>query len=105
MLRYETPLEYGLIMRSIPIINPFPEPPIEVIEVIAKSSRDPSFKKKKFFRYLEEYRKNGVCCKRGKKITPELEAYYKSIRDKKLELYIERNKRRINKLKKEYGKK
>lgn len=101
MLKYETPVEFDLIINSVSYsYNPFPEPSVEVIEIIAKTSRDPSFKKKKFFRYLEEYKKYGLCCKRGKKLTPERQAYYESIRDKKLEAYIIRNKQRINKLRK-----
>lgn len=104
MLRYETPVEFDLIINSLPY-SPFPEPPVEVIEIIAKASRDSSFKKGKFFRYLDEYKKYGLCCRRGKKLTPERKIYYESIREKKLEDYIKRNKRRINKMKKNIVKK
>lgn len=102
LLKYETPLEYDLIINSIPT-HPFPEPPIEVIEIVTKASKDPTFKKEKFFRYLEEYRKNGLCCRRAKKLTTERMVYYESIRDKKMELFIKRNKQRINNMKKKYG--
>ena len=95
-------LKYELIINSIPT-HPFPEPPIEVIEIVTKASKDPTFKKEKFFRYLEEYRKNGLCCRRAKKLTTERMVYYESIRDKKMELFIKRNKQRINNMKKKYG--
>lgn len=102
LLKYETPLEYDLIINSIPT-HPFPEPPIEVIEIVTKASKDPTFKKEKFFRYLEEYKIYGLCCRRAKKPTPERMVYYESIRDKKMELFIKRNKQRINNMKKKYG--
>lgn len=102
LLKYETPLEYELIINSIPF-NPFPEPPIEVIEIVTRASKDPTFKKGKFFRYLEEYRIHGLCCRRAKKLTPERMFYYESIRDKKMELFIKRNIQRINYMKKKHA--
>lgn len=103
MLLYETPVVYDLIMSTLPP-GPFPEPSADMIEAVAKSSKDPSFQKKKFFRYLEEYRQNGLCCRRAKKLTPEREAYYESIRKQKLKRFISNNRKKINSLKKRYSK-
>ena len=99
MLLYETPVVYDLIMNTLPP-SPFPEPSADMIEAVAKSSKDPSFQKKKFFRYLEEYRQNGLCCRRAKKPTPEREAYYESIRKQKLKKFISNNRKKIKTLKK-----
>ena len=102
LLKYETPLEYDLIINSI-ATHHFPERSIDVIVIVTNSSKDPSFKKEKFFRYLEEYRKNGLCSRRAKKLPTERMVNYETIRDKKMELFIKRNKQRINNMKKKYG--
>ena len=99
MLLYETPVVYNLIMQSTPN-SPFPEPSPDVIEIIARASKDPSFQKKKFARYLEEYREHGLYCKRGKKLTPERKAYYESVRNQKLKKFISNNRKKIKTLKK-----
>lgn len=99
MLKHETPLIYGLIMQSVPETTPFPQPSIELIETITKSSRDPSFHKAKYKRYLEEYREHGIFVGRAKKLTPKLALYYSSIRKKKLEEFKKCNRLLINKLK------
>lgn len=99
MLLYETPVVYNLIMQSTPN-SPFPDPSPDVIEIIAKASKDPSFQKKKFTRYLEEYREHGLYCRRGKKLTPERKAYYESVRNQKLKKFISNNRKKIKTLKK-----
>ena len=99
MLLYETPVVYNLIMQSTPN-SPFPEPSPDVIEIIAKASKDPSFQKKKFTRYLEEYREHGLYCRRGKKLTPERKTYYESVRNQKLKKFISNNRKKIKALKK-----
>lgn len=86
-------------MQSTPS-SLFPEPSPEVIEIIARASKDPSFLKKKFIRYLEEYREHGLYCRRGKKLTPERKAYYESIQKQKLKKFILNNRKKIKTLKK-----
>ena len=86
-------------MQSTPN-SPFPEPSPDVIEIIAKASKDPSFQKKKFARYLEEYREHGLYCRRGKKLTPERKVYYESVRNQKLKKFISNNRKKIKALKK-----
>ena len=69
MLRYEMPVVYHLLRRLYHRQQPF-EPDWHVIELVAEASKDPSFRKAKFSRYLEDYRRNGVYCRRGKRLTP-----------------------------------
>ena len=102
MMRYETPAEYKLVMGDNDTENYFYEPPIEQIEVVAKASPDPSFKKKKFKRYLEEYRKYGNCCFRPKLMTPAREKYYTKMYEMKMKkmkekIYVPRLKDEIDK--------
>lgn len=59
-------------------------PDIHLISIICEKSDNDSFKTQRFSKYLEEYRNNGLRVKRKKKITPEIEAHYKSIRDRRL---------------------
>lgn len=98
MLKYEMPVLYDIIIDPFST-NPFPEPEADYIEMICKASKDPSCKKQKFSRYMEEYRREGIYCKRGKKLTPERKAYYEIIRQNKLDAYIRKNKQKINRLK------
>ena len=97
MLKHEVPIVYDIIMGMIPHF-PYPEPPYLLIKFICKASSDPSLKKPRFFRYLDEYLQMGLYCKRGKKLTPEREAYYKSIREIKLKQYIKENRDEIARL-------
>lgn len=94
MLRYEMPVVYHLLRRLCASQQPF-EPDWRVIASVAEASKDPSFKKAKFHRYLDDYRRNGVYCRRGKRLTPGRKAYYEDIRRRKTEEYIHRNRRRL----------
>lgn len=94
MLKYEVPVVYDIIMDMTPV-STFPEPPYLLIKTICKGSSDPSLKKGKFFRYLEEYAELGLYCKRPKVLTVKRKVYYESMRKKKLERFIERNWTRI----------
>ncbi len=99
MLKYEMPIVYGIIMRPY-IFAPFPEPEPGLIEKICKASRDPSYMKPKFRRYMNEYIKYGICCKRGERLTEKRKIYYETIRQNKLNVYIQKNKDRIERIKK-----
>lgn len=77
-LKYETPMEYQLIMQSIPM-GENGVPPVELIEFVGKASLDPSFSKPKFKRYLEEYREQGVCIPYTIKLTARKMNYYNKI--------------------------
>lgn len=101
MLKYEVPLVYDIIMDMTPP-STFPEPSYLLIKIICKGSSDPSLKKGKFFRYLEEYAQLGLYCKRPKLLTPQRKAYYDALRKKKMERFIERNRERIEGMMKKY---
>lgn len=103
MLKYETPVVFDIIMNMTPpaVIK---EPPLLLIRMICRASKDPSFKKKKFFKYLEEYARLGLCCKRPRKLTSKREAYYKSIREKKMKSFIKQNRDKIELLRKQENK-
>lgn len=73
----------------------WPEPPFEVVRAVCEASGDSSLKKPKFYRYLEEYRRTGLYCKRPKLLTPERKEYYRRIREKKLARYMEQHQARI----------
>lgn len=94
MLRYEMPVVYYLLRRLSPPVPLF-EPEWQLVDSVCRASKDPSYDKPKFRRYLEEYARDGVYCKRGKRLTPERLAYYESIRRKKLAVFIRKNKKRF----------
>ncbi|GAB6119738.1 hypothetical protein [Dysgonomonas termitidis] len=94
MLKYEAPVVFDIIMKMTP--KPMlGEPPLLLVKTVCRNSEDPSFRKKKFTRYLDEYARLGLYCKRPKKLSPERTAYYTSIRKKKLEAYVNKNKEQI----------
>ncbi|WP_206759853.1 hypothetical protein [Dysgonomonas sp. GY75] len=97
MLKYEAPVVFDIIMRMTPV-SMAGEPPLLLIKTICKSSDDTSLKKPKFFRYLEEYARLGLFCKRPKILTEERKIYYEAIRKKKLDMYMKENKDRISAL-------
>jgi hypothetical protein len=97
MLRHETPTVFDLIVELSPIgrkRSPHPT----LISAVCSASKDPAFDKPKFRAYLEEYVRNGVYCKRGKKLTPERERYYERIRRNKLQKYIRLHRAEIEEL-------
>lgn len=94
MLRYEMPVVYYLLRRLSPPAPLF-EPEWQLVDSVCRASKDSSYNKPKFRRYLEEYARDGVYCKRGKRLTPERLAYYESVRRKKLEIFIRKNKKRF----------
>lgn len=94
MLRYEMPVVYHLLRRLCATQQPF-EPDWQVIRSVAEASKDPSCGKAKFRRYLDEYRRDGVYCRRGKRLTPGRKAYYEGICRRKREAYIRQNRRRL----------
>lgn len=103
MLKYEAPVVFDIIMNMIPD-TVFKEPPYMLIWTICKNSRDEAFTKKKFFRYLKEYKQQGLCCKRPKKMTPQRTVYYELIRKRKLEKYIKENREIIERKRREVKK-
>ena len=50
---------------------------LQVIRSVAEASKD-LCGKAKFRRYLDEYRRDGVYCRRGKRLTPERKATMKA---------------------------
>lgn len=97
MLKYEVPAVYEIIMQMTPK-KTFVEPSIRTIRVVCSASNDSALKKPKFFRYLEEYRKKGICCNRPKILTAEREKYYTAMREKRLNYYIQRNEDKVQKM-------
>ncbi|MCM0239333.1 MULTISPECIES: hypothetical protein [Bacteroidales] len=94
MLKYEAPAVFSIILNLTPRAV-FPEPKVELIEQVCRASGDPSLRKPKFFRYLEEYRDMGIYCRRPKRLTPERALYYERLRKKKLECFIKENQATI----------
>jgi len=90
-LKYEVPAVYEALMQLTPA-EAADEPPLLLIQMICRKTDDPSLSKAKFFRYLKEYAAVGLCCKRPKKLTPERQRYYESIRRKKLAEFIRLNR-------------
>ncbi len=86
-LKYEAPIEYELLMESLPK-KEYVAPSIKIIEAIAASSPNPVFKKNKFFKYLEEYRVNKLCAKRPKLMTEKRMAYYKRLQETQVKKYL-----------------
>ncbi|CUN76618.1 hypothetical protein [Bacteroides uniformis] len=94
LLKYEAPAVFSIILNLTPRAV-FPEPKVELIEQVCRASGDPSLRKPKFFRYLEEYRDMGIYCRRPKRLTPERALYYERLRKKKLECFIKENRATI----------
>lgn len=90
MLKYEVPVVFQIITNICPGEYAIPTP--ELIRMVCRSSRDPSLKKAKFYRYLDDYAAVGVYCKRAKVYTPQRDAYYACIRRRKMERFIKANK-------------
>ena len=99
MLLYEAPVVYNILLNNLPN-TPFPEPSIELVEVICKASKDPSLNKPKFKRYLHEYAQTGLYCRRPPRLTPNRQSYYSRIRKNKIDRYIKINQQRLDILKK-----
>lgn len=91
MLKYETPLEYNLIMNASSN-SPFPVPDVDIIELITNASDNDSFSKPKFKRYLNEYRENGIVCSRAKILTPERKLFYDRVRKSKIKNFTKGRK-------------
>lgn len=94
LLKYEAPAVYGIIMNLTPRAV-YPEPKADLIEQVCRASGDPSLRKPKFYRYLQEYRELGIYCRRPKQLTPERKAYYEKVRKKKLARFIRENRQTI----------
>lgn len=91
MLKYETPVVFDIIIDLSPQHRK-KCPDAKLISAVCSASDDPAFDKPKFRVYLDEYIRNGVYCKRGKKLTAERKRYYERIRRNKLASYIRRRK-------------
>lgn len=94
-LKYEVPVIYDILVNLTPPMPIF-EPPYLLIRKVCASSSDPSLKKPKFERYLQEYKQCGLYCRRAVKLTPVKAAYYKGIRERKLQQFILKNQMKIN---------
>lgn len=99
MLKYEARTEYDLIIENTQK-GENGEPLAIVIDSIARGSRNPILKGKRFKNNFDEYKKLGlyVGYDKVKRITPEVELYYQLKQKKKLEKFIECNKQRIKAL-------
>ena len=92
MLRYEMPVVYFVLKKLCCTQSVF-EPDWHVIDSVAQASKDASYRKPKFRRYLEEYSRNGLFCRRGKVLTPRRKAYYEGICRRKIEYFIQQNRK------------
>lgn len=91
MLKYETPLEYSLILAGTKKAI-FIQPDWHLIESICGASGDISFSKAKFKTYLDEYKEYGIYCNRPKKITPERLTYYNKLKLNKVKSFTKGQK-------------
>lgn len=96
MLKYEVPAAYAVIMRMTPQ-GMFPEPTVRTIEIVCNASPDPSLSKPKFQRYLDLYKRDGICCGRAKRMTPQREEFYKKVGKRKIAKYVKANRGEIEK--------
>lgn len=97
MLKYEVPVVYEILMGMLPD-GELSEPPYLLVKMICEKSEDVTFKKNKFFRYLEEYKQLGLYCKRAQHLTANRKIYYEDIRRKKMENYIMNNLDQIERM-------
>lgn len=104
LLKYEMPVVYDIVMEQCKN-QPFPHPSPQVIELVSRASKDPTYRKPKFRRCMDEYIATGICCKRAKILTPNLKVYYESIRKKKMEAFIAGNRKKIKRFEQELAKK
>lgn len=94
LLKYEMPVVYDILQDKYKNPRRF-HPAAEVVELVCRASRDPTYKKPKFRRCMSAYIADGLCCKRGKILTQERKAYYESVRRKKMEAFIAGNRKKI----------
>lgn len=87
VIKYEAPTEYDIIMSSCKK-GAFPEPDVEVIEIVANASIDPLFKKPRFWRYFDLYKKEGCFAPRAMKLTPFLKQKYERVVENKIKNYV-----------------
>lgn len=96
-LKYELPLVYDIIIRQAPASQgQNPEPSVMLIKTVCAASRDPALRKPRFRKLIEKYERQGLYCRRAKRLTPQMEAYYEKLRRKKLEKFIQENRLRID---------
>ena len=74
------PVVYGILQDKYKDPGRF-HPSPEVVELVCRASKDPTYKKPKFRRCMNEYIASGLCCKRGKVLTERRKTYYESIID------------------------
>lgn len=84
MLKYEVPEVFDLILSLSPKCKR-KAPPVIIIRTVCAASPDPSLRKPKFFRWLEEYERSGVMCGRPTLPTAQRIVYYHNLRKHKLE--------------------
>lgn len=94
MLKYESPVVFDLIITLSPQSRKT-QPHPALVSAVCSASQDVAFEKPKFRVYLEEYARQGVYCKRGKKLTPERAKYYERVRRNKLQTYIRQHREEI----------
>lgn len=83
LLKHETPIEYRLLMDITQWMNR-QNPPADLIEAIGYSSSDEVFHKAKYWRALQDYRKNGLRPKIYRKPDVRVELYYVHIKMRKM---------------------
>lgn len=88
MLRYEVPVVYHLLRKLAAPAQGLFEPPWQLVKAVCEGSDDPSLRKSKFQRYMEEYRQHGLYCRRAKRLTPQRRTYYESMRRAKIAAFI-----------------
>ena len=96
VIKYEAPIEYDIIMSSC-TTGAFPEPDVGVIEIVANASIDPLFKKPRFWRYFEVYKRDGCFAPRAMKLTPFLKQKYDRVVENKIKSYVKAKRSDIKK--------
>lgn len=72
------------------------EPDVSLIELIIGQSSNPSFKSKRYRKYLDDYKENGLRVSRKKPITKEVADYYNDLRFRRALKYVRDHKEKLD---------
>lgn len=101
-MKIAAPLEYDIIMKSLPS-GPFKLPLPEIVRIVAKASGNRVLMSTMFFKFLEYYETNGAYQPRKSKPTPELIRIYTKRKEDADRYVAENSRNKIARFKKARG--